>query len=54
MQSTFTSLGSVASTSFYGTNCSGVYMVRAAQSVTTGSATYVNLSRGAFYPNPYQ
>jgi len=52
MDSTFTNYfgsGSVTGTSATVSSCSGVFMVRAAKEITTGSATYLNLSQGAFY-----
>jgi len=51
MESTFTNYfgsGSVTGTSVTLSSCSGVFMVRAAKEVTTGTATYLNLSQGAF------
>jgi hypothetical protein len=51
MESAFTRIaGPLSGNSYSGAPTTGVLMVRAAKSVTTGSGTFVNFSQGTIYP----
>ena len=51
MQTAFTRIAGNLNTTMLGVGtCSGIYMVRAAKAITTGSATFTNFSQGVYYP----